>query len=135
VDFALTPGQRELRARAAAFVDEVLIPLELTAELAGGRLSEADRRHVRDQARERGLDSGNHAVELGGRGWDNVEQVLVQEELGRNTNAIWWNMAETNACERSPRKSALNLHRRFVSESWERWPVSPPRARYRTIAR
>ena len=93
VDFALTPGQRELRARAAAFVDEVLIPLELTAELAGGRLPEADRRHVRDQARERGLDSGNHAVELGGRGWDNVEQVLVQEELGRNTNAIWWNMA------------------------------------------
>ena len=93
MDFALTPGQRELRARAAAFVDEVLIPLELTAELAGGRLPEADRRHVRDQARERGLDSGNHAVELGGRGWDNVEQVLVQEELGRNTNAIWWNMA------------------------------------------
>ena len=69
MDFALTPGQRELRARAAAFVDEVLIPLELTAELAGGRLPEADRRHVRDQARERGLDSGNHAVELGGRGW------------------------------------------------------------------
>ncbi|HWH66598.1 MAG TPA: acyl-CoA dehydrogenase family protein, partial [Gaiellales bacterium] len=93
MDFALTPGQRELRARAAAFVDEVLIPLELTAELAGGRLPEADRRHVRDQARERGLDSGNHPVELGGRGWDNVEQVLVQEELGRNTNAIWWNMA------------------------------------------
>jgi alkylation response protein AidB-like acyl-CoA dehydrogenase len=72
LDFALTPGQRELRARAAAFVDEVLIPLELTAELAGGRLPEADRSHVRDQARERGLDSGNHAVELGGRGWDNV---------------------------------------------------------------
>ena len=96
MDFALTPGQRELRERAAAFVDEVLIPLELTAELAGGRLPEADRRHVRDQARERGLDSGNHAVELGGRGWDNVEQVLVQEELGRNTNAIWWNMAGTS---------------------------------------
>src|SRR4029077_20923034 len=57
VDFALTPGQRELRARGAGFVGEVLIRLELTAELAGGRLPEADRRHVRDQARERGLDS------------------------------------------------------------------------------
>jgi acyl-CoA dehydrogenase len=93
VDFALTEGQRELRARAAAFVDEVLIPLEVTAELAGGRLSEADRMRVRSEAHSRGLDGGNHAVELGGRGWSNVEQVLVHEELGRNTNAIWWNMA------------------------------------------
>jgi acyl-CoA dehydrogenase len=56
VDFALTAEQRELRARAAAFVDEVLIPLEVRAELAGGRLPEADRHRVRDQARERGLD-------------------------------------------------------------------------------
>ena len=62
MDFALTPGQRELRARAAAFLDEVLIPLELTAELAGGRLPEADRRHVRDQARERGLDEAAGTV-------------------------------------------------------------------------
>ena len=76
------------------YVDEVLIPLEVTAELAGGRLPEADRAPRRaTRPASAGLDSGNHAVELGGRGWDNVEQVLVQEELGRNTNAIWWNMA------------------------------------------
>jgi acyl-CoA dehydrogenase len=93
VDFGLTEAQRELRERAAAYVDEVLIPLELTAELGGGPLPEADRHWVKDEARARGLDSGNHSTELGGRGWDNVEQVLVQEELGRNTNAIWWNMS------------------------------------------
>ncbi len=93
MDFALTSGQRELRERAAAYVDEVLIPLELTAELAGGRLPEAERLRVRDEARTRGLDAGNHPSELGGRGWTNMEQVLVHEELGRNTNAVWWNMA------------------------------------------
>jgi acyl-CoA dehydrogenase len=93
MDFALTPAQRELRERAAGYVDEVLIPLEVPAELAGGRLPEADRARVRDEARTRGLDGGNHPAELGGRGWTNLEQVLVHEELGRNTNAIWWNMA------------------------------------------
>ena len=74
-------------------MDEVLIPLEVAAELAGGRLPDADRARVRDEARTRGLDGGNHPTELGGRGWTNLEQVLVHEELGRNTNAIWWNMA------------------------------------------
>jgi alkylation response protein AidB-like acyl-CoA dehydrogenase len=92
VDFGLTEAQRALRARAAGFVDEVLIPLEVTAELASGRLGDEDRARVRDEARRRELDSGNHPVELGGRGWTNIEQVLVHEELGRNTNAVWWNM-------------------------------------------
>src|SRR5262249_14239439 len=89
MDFALTAAQGELGERAAAYVDEVLIPLEVTAELAGGRLSEDDRGRVRGEARTRGLDGGNHPTELGGRGWTNLEQVIVHEELGRNTNAIW----------------------------------------------
>jgi acyl-CoA dehydrogenase len=93
VDFALTSGQRELRERAAGYVEEVLIPLEVKAELAGGRLPAEDTKRVRGEAHARGLDAGNHPVDLGGRGWTNLEQVLVHEELGRNTNAIWWNMA------------------------------------------
>ena len=35
---------------------------------------------------------GNHAKKYGGQGWTAFEQVLVQEELGRNTNGVWWNM-------------------------------------------
>ncbi|MDX6544229.1 MAG: acyl-CoA dehydrogenase [Gaiellales bacterium] len=93
MDFALTAGQRELRERAAGYVDEVLIPLEVKAELAGGRLPAEDTKRVRGEAHARGLDAGNHPVDRGGRGWTNLEQVLVHEELGRNTNAIWWNMA------------------------------------------
>jgi alkylation response protein AidB-like acyl-CoA dehydrogenase len=92
VDFVLTAAQSELRARARAYVDEVLIPLELEAELAGGRLSAQTRAEVARLGAEAGLDGGNQPAEVGGQGWPNLEQVLVHEELGRNTNAIWWNM-------------------------------------------
>jgi acyl-CoA dehydrogenase len=92
VNFDLTPAQLDLRTRAAGYVDDVLIPLEVEAELALGRLPEEVGRRVRREARERGLDGGNHAPEHGGRGWSNMEQSLVHEELGRNTNAIWWHM-------------------------------------------
>jgi alkylation response protein AidB-like acyl-CoA dehydrogenase len=90
MDFELTEGQRELRERAATFVDEVLIPLEVDAELAGGRIEPAVVQRVRARASELRLDAGNHATEHGGQGWSALEQVLVHEELGRNTNGIWW---------------------------------------------
>ncbi len=92
MDFELTTGQAELRERAARFVDEVLIPLEVDAERAGGRLPEAAVERVRSVGRELGLVAGNHAVEHGGQGWTALEQVLVHEELGRNTNGVWWVM-------------------------------------------
>src|ERR671937_431218 len=88
----LTSAQSELRARAARFVDEVLVPLELEAELNGGRLPAETIADIRRRAREARLVGGNHAVEVGGQGWSAFEQVLVQEELGRNTNGVWWNM-------------------------------------------
>jgi len=92
MDLALTEAQRALRERAARYVDDVLIPLEEQAELAGGRLPEAAVARVKDAARAARLTGGNHAVEHGGQGWSAFEQVLVQEELGRNTNGVWWHM-------------------------------------------
>jgi acyl-CoA dehydrogenase len=92
MDLALTEAQRELRERAARYVDDVLIPLEEGAELAGGRLPEAAVARVKDAARAARLTGGNHAVVHGGQGWSAFEQVLVQEELGRNTNGVWWHM-------------------------------------------
>ncbi len=90
MDLGLTPAQKELRARAATFVDEELIPLEVEAELAHGRLEPARIERVRARARELRLVGGNHPRELGGQGWTAIEAVLVHEELGRSTNAIWW---------------------------------------------
>jgi alkylation response protein AidB-like acyl-CoA dehydrogenase len=92
MDFTLTPAQRELRDRAARYVDTVLIPLEERAERAGGALPADVVARVRSAAREAHLVGGNHAPVHGGQGWSAFEQVLVQEELGRNTNGVWWNM-------------------------------------------
>ena len=62
----------------------------MEAELAHGRLEPARIERVRARARELRLVGGNHPRELGGQGWTALEAVLVHEELGRSTNAIWW---------------------------------------------
>ena len=93
MDFALTPAQRELRDRAARFVDAELIPLEEQAELRRRPpCRPMPSRRSSGPPATRGLVGGNHAKRYGGQGWTAFEQVLVQEELGRNTNGVWWNM-------------------------------------------
>jgi acyl-CoA dehydrogenase len=87
---ALTAAQQDLRRRAALYVDETAIPLEEQAERAHGRLPPELAATVAAAARALDLTGGHHPVEHGGKGWSVLEQVLVQEELGRNTNGIWW---------------------------------------------
>jgi acyl-CoA dehydrogenase len=88
----LTPEQAELQARARAFVEEVLMPLEVDAERAGGHLPDDVVQEIRRQAIARRLGGGLHAVEHGGQGWSKVEWFLVEEQLGRTTNALSWHM-------------------------------------------
>jgi alkylation response protein AidB-like acyl-CoA dehydrogenase len=82
----------ELQARARAFVDEILIPREVAAERAGGRLPLQEVELIRREAIERGLAGGRHAVEHGGQGWTTLEWFLVEEQLGRSTNALSWHI-------------------------------------------
>jgi acyl-CoA dehydrogenase len=88
----LTRAQAELQVRARAFVDEVLIPLEVAAERAGGRLPEADVQRIRAEALRRRLSGGSHAAAHGGQGWTTLEWFLVEEQLGRSTNALSWHV-------------------------------------------
>jgi acyl-CoA dehydrogenase len=88
----LTPGQAELQARARAFVEEVLMPLEVEAERARGRLPAERIAEIRHAAVDRRLGGGLHAVEHGGQGWSHTEWFLVEEQLGRSTNALSWHM-------------------------------------------
>ena len=82
--------QEHLRRRAAAFVDDVLLPLEVPAELAGGRLPAADQQRICAAALDAGLQGGRHAVEDGGNGWTTREWFVVEEQLGRSTNGLSW---------------------------------------------
>ncbi|HET8948873.1 MAG TPA: acyl-CoA dehydrogenase family protein [Solirubrobacteraceae bacterium] len=88
----LTAAELEVQARARAFVDEVLIPLEEKAERAHGRLPAEDVERVRRESLARGLSGGLHAAEHGGQGWSHVEWYLVEEQFGRSTNAISWHI-------------------------------------------
>jgi alkylation response protein AidB-like acyl-CoA dehydrogenase len=86
------PSRVSAPDRARAFVDEVLIPREVAAERAGGRLPDSEVSLIRREALERGLAGGLHAVEHGGQGWSHAEWFLVEEQFGRSTNALSWHV-------------------------------------------
>src|SRR5580692_6385819 len=87
--YGFTEEDREIQARARGFADE-LIPLEEQAERAGGELpADVTAGHAK-RALELGLHAANMPRELGGGGYTALQQVLVQEQMGRVTNALGW---------------------------------------------
>jgi acyl-CoA dehydrogenase len=88
----LTPEQLDLQTRARRFVDEVLIPNEELAERSGGKIPEELKERIKEEAIEARLSGGLHAPEHGGQGWTKLEWFLVEEQLGRSTNALSWHM-------------------------------------------
>jgi len=82
----------DLQERARRYTDEVLIPLEVEAEMAGGKLPEAAVERVKSEALAAGLTGGLHAREHGGQGWTRLQWALVAEQFGRSTNAIHWHV-------------------------------------------
>jgi alkylation response protein AidB-like acyl-CoA dehydrogenase len=87
--YGLTPEDLELQARARGFADE-LIPHEEYAEAHGGELPADVGHRLESRAVELGLTATNIPTELGGRGLSTLQQVLVQEQGGRVTNALAW---------------------------------------------
>jgi acyl-CoA dehydrogenase len=87
--YGLSEEDGLIQARARSFADE-LIPLEDEAERSGGELpGDLTAAHAK-RARELGLYATNMPVELGGGGCTSLQQVLVQEQMGRVTNALGW---------------------------------------------
>jgi acyl-CoA dehydrogenase len=87
--YGLTDADLDLQARAHLFADE-LIPFEVQAELAGGELPAAVTAAHKARAKELGLYATNLPTSLGGGGCTRLQQVLVQEQVGRVTNALGW---------------------------------------------
>src|ERR1700756_3392553 len=67
-----------------------LIPFEDEAERADGQLPDDVTAAHAKRCRELGLHSTNMPRELGGGGCTSLQQVLVQEQMGRVTNALGW---------------------------------------------
>jgi acyl-CoA dehydrogenase len=87
--YGLTDEDLQIQARARGFADE-LIPFEEQAERSGGELpADLAAAHAK-RARELGLQATNMPADLGGGGCTSLQQVLVQEQMGRVTNALGW---------------------------------------------
>ena len=86
--YGLSAADEDIQARARVFADE-LIPLEVQAELDGGLPDDVTAAHKK-RAIELGLFATNMPVALGGVGATALQQVLVQEQVGRVTNALGW---------------------------------------------
>ena len=89
--FQLSEDDLRIRRAAREFADE-LMPLEVEAELAGGKLAADVTRRHHEEALARGLYATNVPTSVGGPGCTMLQQVLVQEQVGRVTNGLAWVM-------------------------------------------
>jgi acyl-CoA dehydrogenase len=88
VDLQLDEADRDLVRRARAFCDEILVPLEDECEEHDG-LTPQSHAAAKQAVLDRGFNAVNHAVEDGGQGFDAFQVMLIEEQWGRATGALW----------------------------------------------
>jgi acyl-CoA dehydrogenase len=122
---------RDLKARAALFVEEHLYPAEERIAETG----EIDRGHIKalkKKAREQGFSNYNVPAEHGGPDLPMLAQVAVEEEGGKATNGLGFIV-----CERAPREllelATDDQLERYVlptmrHERMEAWAITEPGA-------
>ena len=129
--FELPPGVRELKARAAEFVEREIRPVEEKV----ARTEVIDRDDVaalRKKARAAGFSMLNMPVRYGGKDLSMLGQVAVEEEAGKATNGLGFAVAD-----RGPRElveiATEDQIQRFImpimrGEAREAWAVTEPGA-------
>src|SRR5829696_7286509 len=109
MNFSYSPDQVELRDRAAALAAEIMVHEEACE--AGNGLPPEVHAEVAERVRHHGLNAINMPAEWGGQGLGVLDQVIVQEQLGRLTNALWdmvWRPANAlKACDDAQRERYL----------------------------
>jgi acyl-CoA dehydrogenase len=88
VDLRLSEQDRALQERARAFTQRYLLPFEDECERNDG-LSAESLTEIRSAVIEWRFNAINHGPEDGGQGHDLFAQVLIEEEWGRATGALW----------------------------------------------
>ena len=97
--FGLSERQHSLQERARAFTDEMLLPHEWECEDNDG-LSAESVAGISRSVVEWGFNAVNHSVEDGGQGFDAFEQMLLNEQIGRATGALWNVVNQPASCMR-----------------------------------
>jgi alkylation response protein AidB-like acyl-CoA dehydrogenase len=88
VDLRLTADDRDLARKARDFCDQVLVPLEDECEEHDG-LTPASLAAAKRAVLDWGFGAINHAVADGGQGYDVFQVMLIEEQWGRATGALW----------------------------------------------
>ena len=88
MDLRLADEDLELQRRAREFADRHLIPNEARCEADDGLPPEV-LTPIREAVIEYRFNAMNHAPEDGGQGLGVFQQVLIEEQWGRATNALW----------------------------------------------
>lgn len=88
MNFTLSKEHRELQEKAKAFTEEVLFPFEMECEENNG-LTPETHAFINQKVLDWELNATNHSKEHGGQGMTLFEQMLVSEQLGMSTGAIW----------------------------------------------
>jgi acyl-CoA dehydrogenase len=88
MDMNLSRADRELQRKARDFTDQVLIPLEDECEEHDG-LTQQSHARAKQAVLDWGFNAINHAPQDGGQGYDLFRQMLIEEQWGRATGALW----------------------------------------------
>ena len=90
MDFSLSPELEELRQATRRFVVSELQPLEVEVELADGHLAPEKRAELQKKLKPLGVHSASLPQSMGGTGHSWEAQVVINEEIGKVTNALGW---------------------------------------------
>ena len=88
MDLALSRSEAQLQAKARRFCDEVLLPLEPVVT-EHGHLPLEKRVPLRQAVVDWGFTGINHRTDDGGCGFTILEQMLINEQLGRASCGLW----------------------------------------------
>ena len=88
MDLSLPTEDLAWQERAKVFAETVLFPHELELELKGS-LPRATKDALREAVVKHGLNGINQARDVGGKGCTQMQQTLINEELGKATGALW----------------------------------------------
>ncbi|OOB78507.1 MAG: acyl-CoA dehydrogenase [Epulopiscium sp. Nuni2H_MBin003] len=88
MDFSLSKEHLELQDKAKRFTQEVLFPYEMECEENDG-ISPETHAIINQKVLDWEFNATNHKKEHGGQGMTLFEQMLVSEQLGQSTGAIW----------------------------------------------
>jgi acyl-CoA dehydrogenase len=88
MDLRLSKAELELQARAREFTDKFLLPHELEVEENNG-LAPGSHAKIKQAVIEYGLNALVIPEKFGGRGYSMLQAMLVREQIGRATGAMW----------------------------------------------